>query len=237
MTPDTPNKYAELFTGETAVQRYLKKLSNRIDILREEFELNILSEYLKGSVFDCTIGVGRFINRLPHVNQYDGMDFSPEFVEYVKTIQPKSHVFTADLTRDIPLESASYDNTLCLRSLSGINNLAKILPEMVRVTKPGGLIIFDYGRKKTVIKVKGELMVLDGDDLESILKSLDAAVVRRCYLDALLTRVKIYDRVFRFLTGSYGFLVSDAALLKLEKWIVPLLWQRQIIILRRNLAA
>lgn len=227
-------RYAQLFQGSEAVARYQRKLSNRIDVLRDAIETQILARLLEGSVFDCTIGVGRFIGRLPKVNQYDGMDLSSEFVEYVKQLHPDGRLFTSDLTKTLPLESATYDNLLCLRSLSGIGQLAIILPEMLRVVRPRGLLVIDYGRKTTMSHVKGVISVIDGDDLEGTLKNIDADVVERIHVDAALTRAKVYGRVFRFLTGPRGKMVSDAALLQAERLTAPLLWQRQIIVLKRR---
>jgi SAM-dependent methyltransferase len=141
---------------------------------------------------------------------------------------------TGDLTAGIPVETGSYDNVMCLRSLSGIGGLAKILPEMLRIVRPGGLMVFDYGRRPTLTVVKGQKMILDGDDLAAVLKQLDASVVTRVHLDAALTRAKIYIRVFRFLTGPRGRMVSDQMLLKAERLTAPLFWQREIIVLRKH---
>jgi SAM-dependent methyltransferase len=227
-------KYAQLHQGSDAIARYQRKLSNRIDVLRDAIETDLLSRVLEGSVFDCTIGIGRLIGRLPKVSAYDGMDLSAEFVNHVRGLHPAAKLQTGDLTAGIPVASASYDNVLCLRSLSGIGGLAKILPEMLRVVRPGGLLVFDYGRKPMVTTVKGQRMVLDGEDLEGVIRTLDASVIERVKVDAVLTRAKIYMRVFRFLTGPRGHLVSDAALLAAERFAAPLLWQRQIIVMRRN---
>jgi len=231
---DGVTRYAQLFQGAEAVVRYQRKLGNRIDILRDKIERDLLAERLQGSLFDCTIGVGRFIGKLPRVTSYDGMDLSAEFVEHVQQLHPPGKFFTADLSQPIPLPSDSYDNVLCLRSLSGIGRLASILPEMLRITKPGGLLIFDYGRKRTISHVKGEMTVLDGDDLEGILKTLDATEVERIKVDAVLTRAKISARCFRYLTGPRGHWVSDQRLLQAERLSAPFFWQRQIIILQRN---
>jgi SAM-dependent methyltransferase len=230
-------RYARLHQGEDAVSRYQRKLDNRIDRLRSTIEVEIFSKLLEGSVFDCTIGIGRFIGHVPKVTAYDGMDLSAEFVGHVRRLYPEVRALTGDLLSGIPVASASYDNVLCLRSLSGIGSLATILPEMVRVAKPGGLVIFDYGRRRTEIRVKGELTVLDGDDLDGIVNTLDATEVQRIRLDSVLTRAKIYARVFRFLTGPRGVLIPDAILLRMERWTAPLFWQRQIVVLRRRPAA
>jgi hypothetical protein len=76
-------KYAQLHQGADAVARYERKLGNRIDVLRDEIEVQTLAPLLKGTLFDCTIGIGRLIGRMPGVTRYDGMDLSAEFVEHV----------------------------------------------------------------------------------------------------------------------------------------------------------
>ena len=76
-------KYAQLHQGADAVARYERKLSNRIDVLRDEIEVQTLAPLLKGTLFDCTIGLGRLIGRMPGVTRYDGMDLSIEFIEHV----------------------------------------------------------------------------------------------------------------------------------------------------------
>jgi SAM-dependent methyltransferase len=227
-------KYAQLHQGADAVARYERKLGNRIDVLRDEIEVQTLAPLLKGTLFDCTIGIGRLIGRMPGVTRYDGMDLSAEFVEHVRQKYPAANLQTGDLTAGIPVEPGSYDNVMCLRSLSGIGGLAKILPDMLRVVRPGGLMVFDYGRKPTLTVVKGQKMILDGDDLAAVLKQLDASVVTRVRLDAALTRAKIYIRVFRFLTGPRGGMISDQMLLKIERLTAPLFWQREIIVLRKH---
>lgn len=231
---ETSLRYAKLHQGADAVARYQRKLDNRLDQLRHQAECRLLSRWLKGQLLDCTVGVGRFIGRLPNVTRYDGMDLSGEFVDHVRAAYPGTHAVTGDLLAGIPFPDASYDSVLCLRSLSGIGHLSTVLPEMVRVTRPGGLIVFDYGRKATVTQVKGVRTVLDGEDVDAAIAALDAQLVERVHVDAVLTRAKARARLFRFLNGPRGRLVSDEALLSLERWMVPMLWQRQIVVLRRN---
>lgn len=228
------DRYAKLHQGADAVLRYQRKLDNRIDHLRHRIELDLLAELLSGSVFDCTIGIGRFIGKLPSVTQYDGMDLSVEFVDFIRANYPQSNAFVGDLLASLPLEDSVYDNVICLRSLSGIGNLAKILPEMVRITRPGGLIVIDYGRRATVTNVKGIRTVLDGDDLNGVLDTLNVSVFKRIFVDAVLTRAKIYNRIFRFINGPRGSVISDPLMLRLEGLAKPLFWQRQIVVLKKS---
>lgn len=227
-------RYAALFQGADAVARYKRKFDNNIDRVRHSIECEILARLLDGSVFDCTIGVGRFIGVLPGVTRIDGMDLSHEFVKYSSTLSSGGNFFVGDLTRPLPVRSAAYDNVICLRSLSGIGRLAVILPELVRIVRPGGLVVIDYGRKATMSHVKGVRTLLDGEDIEEVLCTLDADVSERAYLDAFLSRAKISDRVFRFLTGAGRHFFSETALRALESLFCKFWWQRQIIVLRRR---
>lgn len=231
---NTVSGYAKLHQGSDAVSRYKRKLDNRLDHLRHDIECNLLMDYLSGELLDCTVGVGRFIGCLPNVTRYDGMDLSGEFVEHVRSTYPGTRVITADLLAGIPAPDSSYDSVLCLRSLSGIGHISEVLSEMVRVVRPGGLVVFDYGRKATVTHVKGVRTLLDNEDVDVAISALDVQMVERVRVDAILTRVKARPRLFRFLNGPRGRMVPDEALLSLERWMVPLLWQRQIVVLRRN---
>lgn len=227
-------RYAALFQGADAVVRYKRKLDNNIDKVRHSIECQILSRFLKGSVFDCTIGVGRFLGALPGVTRIDGMDLSHEFVKYTSTLSSNGNFFVGDLTKAIPVRSGTYDNVICLRSLSGIGRLATILPELVRIVRPEGFIVIDYGRRATISHVKGVKTLLDGEDVEEVIGTLDVDVFERAYLDAFLTRAKTSDRAFRFLTGSGRHFFSGTVLLALERLFCKFWWQRQIIVLRRR---
>lgn len=231
---DARLRYAALFQGADAVARYKRKFDNNIDKVRHSIECEILSRLLNGSVFDCTIGIGRFIGLLPGVTRMDGMDLSHEFVKYASTLSTNGLFFVSDITKAIPVRSAAYDNVICLRSLSGIGRLELILPELVRIVRPGGLVVFDYGRRATMSHVKGVKTLLDGEDVEAVLRALDADVCERTHLDAFLTRAKISDRVFRFLTGPGRHLFPATVLLALERLFSKFWWQRQVIVLRRR---
>lgn len=231
---DGQQRYAQLHQGVDAVARYQRKLNNRLDHLRDQIERNLLAELLSGSVFDCTIGIGRFIGHLPRVTRYDGMDFSEEFVNHVRAHYPATSAVTGNLLAGIACADSSYDNVICLRSLSGIGALTTILPEMVRITRPGGLIVLDYGRRATETHVKGIKTILDGENLNAAIAAVAATEVRRVHVDAILTRSKAYNRLFRFLNGKYGTVISDNTLMAMEKWLVALLWQRQIVVLQRS---
>ena len=215
--------------------RYFRKLDNRIDALRHREELAILRRWLRGRVFDCTIGVGRFIGQLPGVSAYEGMDLSAEFVAYVTREYPQVPAKVADLTAGISQPDDRFDSVICLRSLSAIGQLHRILHEMLRVARPGGIVVVDYGRRaRPEARVRGESIAIDSEDFDGAIAESGAEVMARYRVDALLTRVKVRLRIFRFLNGGLGWLVPDWMLMLAERCFAPLLWQRQIVVLRKR---
>jgi SAM-dependent methyltransferase len=231
---DSNRVYAGAFQGGEAVARYFRKLGNRIDVLRDLQETEILARELHGALFDCTIGVGRFVGRLPLVTSYAGMDLSAEFVGYVRERYPGVQAEVGDLTKRIAQPDARFDSVLCLRSLSAIGHLDTILPEMLRITRPGGVIAFDYGRKeRQQLRMRGTQVKIDAEDLEGALRRIDAEILKRVPVDGVLARLKIRLRVFRFLTGRHGRWISDRTLMAAERALAPRFWQREIIFLRK----
>src|SRR4051794_4194500 len=139
--------YATKFQGAESVARYQRKLDNRIDRLRHEIERGFLARQAAGDLFDCTIGVGRFIGTLPQVRLYSRFDLSEEFVQYVLQCYQGVRAYVGDLTQAIDEPDNRFDCVMCLRSLSAIGSTSAIVREMVRIARPGGLIILDYGRR------------------------------------------------------------------------------------------
>lgn len=215
--------------------RYFRKLDNRIDVLRDRQEARILGQWLRGAVFDCTIGVGRFIGRLPVAVSYAGMDLSEEFVAFVRDRHPGVAAEVADLTRGIPRPDNAFDSVLCLRSLSAIGGVERVLREMIRVVRPGGIAVVDYGRRaRPGAQVRGEGVPIDSEDFEGALANCGAEVVRRYRVDGLLTRLKARLRIFRFINGRFGWMVPDTVLMLAERCLASIAWQRQIVVLRKK---
>lgn len=227
--------YARLHQGGDAVARYFRKLDNRIDVLRDRQEAEIFARRLSGRLFDCTIGVGRLIGRLPQVTSYGGMDLSPDFVAFVRERYPGVEAAVGDLTHGIDQQDDAYDSVLCLRSLSAIGHVESVLREMTRIARPGGVVAFDYGRApRKSFRIRGEAVSVDAEDVDAAIAAVEADVLERVRVDGILARLKGRPRVFRFLNGRYGRNIPDAALTAAETLAAPLLWQREIIFLRKR---
>jgi len=229
--------YAEHFEGTEAVARYQRKLSNRIDRIRHRLEADLLARHAFGDLFDCTIGVGRFIGLLPRVRRYSGFDISDEFVEFVRHRFVGTEAAQGDLTKGIPEPDDHFDTALCLRSLSAIGHLDTILAEMVRIVRPGGYVIVDYGVRPAQINHLKLRLTADAEDFDGVVARLNADVVASVRCDALLVQIKRRGRVFRFFDTGLGAYVPDGLLLFLERMAVPLLGERKIVVLRKRGAA
>jgi len=229
--------YAKKFSGSKAVARYQAKLANRIDRIRHQLELAILLRHATGRVFDCTIGIGRFVRTLPNVTSYEGSDLSPEFVDYVRRMFPEVRCYEGNLLDGIAEPDDAYDCVICLRSLSAIGHLDKILGEMVRIAAPGGLVILDYGRKPITLNLNCEQITVDGANAEAAIAQLSADVVEVARCDALLTRAKRSARLFRVLTGKAGRFIPDRVLRAIETCAAYFFWERQIVVLRKRISS
>src|SRR3569833_2956551 len=201
--------YARKHAGSNAVARYQAKFANRIDRIRHDIEQAFLARHVRGRVFDCTIGIGRFIDGLPGATSYEGLDLSPEFVDYVRHKFPGTRCYEGNLVGGLPAPDNAYDCVICLRSLSAIGHLDAILTDMIRIAAPGGLVIVDYGRKAATLVLNGEHVVVDGANAQDAIARLAAEPIEVLRCDALLTRIKKSSRLFRLVTGPRGRIIPD----------------------------
>lgn len=112
------------------------------------------------AVLDVGSGTGalsfavRDATKASHVT---GIDPSPEFVTYSasKNTDPRVHFEVGDAQK-LELRDATFDKTLAMLVMNHIPDSALALKEMIRVTKPGGIIaaaVWDYGDGMTMLRV------------------------------------------------------------------------------------
>src|SRR3989339_841433 len=140
------NAYTISYASENAAAEYHNKFQFRVDRLRHQLEQRLLLKYASGDLFDCSIGSGRFVKKLrPVLSNYLAMDYSPDFILFVKKNYPSLEVMQADLEQGIPQPDNRFDTVICFRTLFALNHTNLIIKEMRRIAKPGGKLIFDYG--------------------------------------------------------------------------------------------
>jgi SAM-dependent methyltransferase len=86
-----------------------------------------------------------------------GIDPSSDFVNYSasKNTDPRVHFEVGD-AQELELRDATFDKTLAMLVMNHIPDSSLALKEMIRVTKPGGIIaaaVWDYGDGMTMLRV------------------------------------------------------------------------------------
>jgi SAM-dependent methyltransferase len=227
--------YAGTFLAADRVAKYERKFNNRIDMIRHCIEVNLLSRLAAGRLFDCSVGSGRFIPELPAVTSYEGMDYSPAFLDLVRAKYPQVQVQRGDLLQGIPAASGEFDIVLCLRTLAEMANLDQILVEMTRLAKPGGLVVFDYGRR---VERSPEPSPDPGPghyDIMEIAQRLPVSVVGRHQLDSwLVVAVKSRKKMYRLFHHPLN-LIPNLAYQTLELGLSKISWSRMLYVLRKNI--
>ena len=112
------------------------------------------------AVLDVGSGTGalsfavRDATKASHVT---GIDPSPDFVTYSasKNTDPRVHFEVGDAQK-LELRDATFDKTLAMLVMNHIPDSALALKEMIRVTKPGGIVaaaVWDYSDGMTMLRV------------------------------------------------------------------------------------
>ena len=226
--------YTDSFNKVDSSERYKRKLSPFIEAFREKEEIECLTPYMQGTILDCTIATGRFIGKFNNVLLYDGMDYSASFLKTTKTDHPKQRIFRADLSQTLPVKNNHYDTVLCLRTLSALGTAHHTIPEMTRICKPGGYVIFDYGRKPSHANSNKETITVDGENIQEIVSKLPLKPINTHKLDSIYTRIKRNDRVFKVLKHRYFRWIPNICYQTLEKITVPLLYERSLYVFQKQ---
>ena len=96
---------------------------------------------LKGKkILEVGCGTGRFLKLFDSSNELYGLDVSEEMLQIARQRNPGAslHVGSAEL---LPFDSGAFDVVYCFRVLQHIVNQEKVVHEIARVTKPGGMVI------------------------------------------------------------------------------------------------
>ena len=107
-----------------------------------------------------------------------GIDPSPDFVNYSasRNKDPRVHFEVGDAQK-LELRDATFDKTLAMLVMNHIPDSSLALQEMIRVTKPGGIIaaaVWDYGDGMTMLRVFWD----EVDALHLAIESKDKAHVK-----------------------------------------------------------
>jgi SAM-dependent methyltransferase len=225
--------YSGTFLTPERAAKYGRKFEKRIEIIRHDIEVDILNRHARGRLFDCSVGSGRFIPELKAVTSFEGMDYSPAFVEMVRRQHPQVKIARGDLLEGIAAESDAYDTVMCLRTLPQMTRMGHILAEMTRLAKPGGLVIIDYGRPEATTPA-GEEPAPGQYDIAGLAAALPLELVAEHHLDSPLVRAVKKRRALYRLFHHRVNLVPNGVYRAWEEMLSRLSFERVLYVLRKK---
>ncbi len=97
-----------------------------------------------GKMLEVAIGTGYPVADFLQKSGYTihGIDISPALVERCRAVNPHIHAQVGD-AEHLDFEAEHFDATYCFHSSWYFPNLTRVLDEMLRVTRPGGLVMLD----------------------------------------------------------------------------------------------
>jgi len=111
--------------------------------LIDDLEVALVERYGRGKhVLECGCGTGLLLERFAgFAERAVGIDLSPGMLE--KARARGLSVVEASVTH-IPLPDETFDVTCSFKVLAHVEAIGKALAEMVRVTKPGGVVLAEF---------------------------------------------------------------------------------------------
>ena len=135
------------------------------------------------------------------------MDASTAFVNMVASKYPDVRVYQSDIRQPLRESDAHFDTVFCIRTLPPIEGIPEILAEMVRITKPGGLVIFDYGKHSAKTSIGGVEGNTSHYDIPTIIEGLPVKLVKTIpvngFFSAVIKSSRFLNRLF---SSSYNVL-------------------------------
>jgi len=105
----------------------------------------VAGEVVKGGkILEVAIGTGYPFGDFFQKAGYSvyGVDISPALIEKCRLLNPEICCKVGD-AEDLDFPDNGFDCTYCFHATWYFPNLGKAIDEMIRVTKPGGLVVFD----------------------------------------------------------------------------------------------
>lgn len=138
--------------SDNEAKTYYDEFSERYDqgrhqgyhALIDELEIRSIKPYLAGSkVLEAGCGTGLILERLEKAGTHSvtGFDMSEGMLQ--KATSRGFPVICASVT-EIPFSNDTFDVTCSFKVLPHVPNIGRALSELVRVTKPGGIIAAEF---------------------------------------------------------------------------------------------
>jgi SAM-dependent methyltransferase len=144
-----------MFAGGEAYERFMGRWS------REVASLLVKSAGVRDgdTILDVGSGTGALTSAVATVSPSSriiGVDPAASYVAFAQTRHPEDHIrFEVGDAQQLRFANGSFDRTLSLLVLNFIPDRSKALDEMIRVTRPGGIVasaVWDYGQGMEMLR-------------------------------------------------------------------------------------
>ena len=144
----SPDDNVELYSAwaETYDNDFIKDMQYQLHFsVAEEFVLN----GGKGLILDVGAGTGALAQALLQKGKFsiEATDISEEMLKVAETKKIYERSFLSDLTEEIPMENDIYDGVVSSGTFTHGHVGPSAMVELVRVTKPGGLVTISVNEK------------------------------------------------------------------------------------------
>ena len=144
----SPDDNVELYSAwaETYDNDFIEDMQYKLHFsVAEEFVLN----GGKGLILDVGAGTGALAQALLQKGKFsiEATDISEEMLKVAESKKIYERIFLSDLTEEIPMENDIYDGVVSSGTFTHGHVGPSAMVELVRVTKPGGLVTISVNKK------------------------------------------------------------------------------------------
>ncbi len=170
----SPKDNIELYSvwAETYDMDFINEMQYKLHFsVADEFILN----GGEGLVLDVGAGTGALAQALLQKGKFsiEATDISEEMLKIAKSKNIYKRSFLSDLTKEIPVENSFYDGVVSSGTFTHGHVGPSSIGELVRVTKPGGLITISINEKHWVaLDFKSEVKKLNNYTRNYTLKKI-----------------------------------------------------------------
>ena len=139
-----------------------------IDDMQYELHFAVAEEFVlnggKGLILDVGAGTGAVAEALLQKAKYciEATDISEEMLKVADSKNIYKRSFLSDLTKEIPINNSSYDGVVSSGTFTHGHVGPSSIGELVRITKPGGLITISINEKHWIsLDFKSEVKKLN----------------------------------------------------------------------------
>ena len=170
----SPKDNIELYSvwAETYDMDFINEMQYKLHFsVADEFILN----GGEGLVLDVGAGTGALAQALLQKGKFsiEATDISEEMLEIAKSKNIYKRSFLSDLTKEVPVDNSFYDGVVSSGTFTHGHVGPSSIGELVRVTKPGGLITISINEKHWVaLDFKSEVKKLNNYTRNYTLKKI-----------------------------------------------------------------